>query len=345
MKHSLTFMTFVLIFTVLFGMQSCRKNETAYGAALSLRFQWSASQVSGSDTAEVHVELYLDYNKISVGARSANTLTVGGQNLVFQTEPISSDTKGTVLLASNTVSVRRLEGKTAACTLTAGWRFGGIMDGETVTWLTASDTITLSDENIEIKESHSDETAAPQATETRPETDPVLPPVTETRPETESVTVPETVPSPAPETSVPGPVVDPETPFLNKFEGAFITWVMRSDSGTGLNLYAECAAYEIDVDRYQIEMVLYYVHHSMYVSERTGASVTIGSTVFRFTTPPVYADEIGEKQYTEIYSAKAEVPSDQQFAVGATVPMGVVYSGQNIDSLSFKQFFSFREIM
>ena len=83
----------------------------------------------------------------------------------------------------------------------------------------------------------------------------------------------------------------------------------------------------------------------MYVSERTGASVTIGSTVFRFTTPPVYADEIGEKQYTEIYSAKAEVPSDQQFAVGATVPMGVVYSGQNIDSLSFKQFFSFREIM
>lgn len=341
MKYTRKFSALFLIFAMLFGMLSCRKTENASGAALSLRFEWSATQVSGSDKAELYVELYLDYNKINVGTRSANTLTAGGQNLVFQTDPISSDTKGTILLASNTVTVRRAEGKTATTSLSAGWRFSGTMDGEAVTWLTASDTISLSDDNVTIKEPS--ETSAPPSSETVPETDGPSDPETnrETSPETE----PETIPAPPPETSVPGPVDDPESPFLNKFEGALITWVMRSDSGTGLNLYAECAAYEIDIGRYQVEMVLYYVHHSMYVSERSGASVTIGGTVFRFTTPPVSADETGQKQYTEIYSAKAEVPSDALFPISAEVPMRIVYSGKNIDSLSFSQNFSFREVM
>ncbi len=341
MKHALNLTIFFLIFAMLLGMQSCRKTENASGTALSLRFEWSATQASGSDKAELHVELYLDYNKINVGSRSANTLTAGGQNLVFQTDPISSDTKGSVLLASNTVTVRRAEGKTATASLSAGWRFSGTMDGESVTWLTASDTISLSDENVTVTEPA--ETSAPPSSETVPETNPPSPP--ETDPETSAETQPETIPAPPPETSVPGPVVDPDTPFLNQFEGALITWVMRSDSGTGLNLYAECAAYEIDIGRYQVEMVLYYVHHSMYVSERSGASVTIGGTVFRFTTPPVSADETGQTQYTEIYSAKAEVPSDGPFPVSAEIPMRIVYSGKNIDSLSFSQNFSFREIM
>lgn len=107
-----------------------------------LRVDWTQTQDVSANTSTITAKIYLvnDYN-LSIGARTANTMTIDGRTQSFSSAAIS--TTGTHLLNTVTQTVSHASDGTKSLSMSCVFSFAATISGTYYSTITASASITL----------------------------------------------------------------------------------------------------------------------------------------------------------------------------------------------------------
>lgn len=120
--------------------------NSSTGVNLNLYCEWSSSTNVAGNYSTVTMETYLRSYSLYVGARSDSYVKCNGENYTYTAPAISyggSSLTNTVLLSSKTFTVYHNSDGNKSITLEAGWRFSGTYSGQSIGWMTCSQTVTL----------------------------------------------------------------------------------------------------------------------------------------------------------------------------------------------------------
>ncbi len=92
------------------------------------------------------MKVYLKHYSLYVGSRSDSYVTCNGNKYTYTSSAInqsSNSSTTSTLLSSKSFTVYHNSDGSKSITLNAGWRFGGTYSGQSIGWITCSDTVTL----------------------------------------------------------------------------------------------------------------------------------------------------------------------------------------------------------